>query len=118
MDTQDLIENRQKIQFHSDLAFGKIHSQETKTLTANASGQTTHTFSHSFPSKPKMVGWGIIAGSAERIPMFNWYLGANDILGFDIEIYPFSTSTQYGFHFVNRDGSSRSIQLNYWFYFI
>ena len=117
MSTQGLIEQRGKIQFHSDLAYGKIAKYISTTITVPATDEVTETFDHDYPTPPLFVGWCTI-GDAHWIPVKDVNMYSFDELGYNMEIFQFSTTTQYGFHVINDSGSERNIIIRGWLYFV
>lgn len=117
MSRQKLIDERDKLQFHSDLAFGKIVDQKEESVTVPAGGTYTLTHLHTYPQPPELLGWAQISGTNRWTYYSDLNVYTSDEYGYDFEVYPFSSSTQYGYYFINKDTTAKTITLRYWIYF-
>lgn len=115
---QHLIEQRDKIQFHSDLAFGKITEKRTTQITVSASTALDTPLSHDYPTKPSIIGWAEISGDTRQFPLADLNLITLDEFGYDLEIFPYATASGFGFYVDNQSVSQRVLTLTYWLYFV
>lgn len=116
--TQSLIANRNKLQFHSDLAFGKILEHQTKTITIGASTTLDTSYSHSYQSTPLIIGWVKISGNDRYILFRDVAIFTDDEYGYLLEVFPYTTSTGYGIYIENASASAKTLTFQLWLYMI
>lgn len=114
---RDVVNNRNKIQFHSTLAFGKIVEYVPYRITINASSTADITFAHDYPTAPQIIGWASVEGDDRWVPFTGLNTYTYSQLGFHLEIFPHSSDTEYGFYIENADTATRNVRIRAWLYF-
>lgn len=118
MNPQKYIDNRNKVQFASPLAFAKIIAQGVTTISVGASSSQNFTVAHNYPTTPNVLGWARIQGNNNWIPLLDTSLFTFDKLAYKLGVFPYATNNSYGISVRNNDTAAHTIDVKYWVYIV
>lgn len=112
-----LIRNREKIQFHSDLAFGKVVKYEEFSYTVGTS-DTDYRVAHTYGKTPFVVAWFKTDADTKWSLLTDTWIYANpELSGRDLNMFAYANETSYGVNGYCTTGAT-PVTVRLWLFFV